>query len=838
MSTHAAGAERSLAPVVHEPAAGPPRPLSRPLRVGATPAATLALAGALCIVTFLAGGGLDLAPMTTLELALTLAAGAVVAGVVALVPAGARTYGLWTVGLLLAFTALTGLSVVWSVAPDASWQDAGRMLAYSGVFAATVAVVWIAPGGWRALLGAIVLAAVAVCGYALLTKVLPHRLDATDIYARLQEPYGYWNAIGLTAAMGAVGCLWLGARRAGHALLSALAYPAMGLMIVTLMLAYSRGALAALAVGVTAWMCLVPLRLRGARVLIVGALGAGPVVAWDFSRHALSSDKVALAARTTAGHQLGVLLAAMLVVLTLAGVAIGFFGDRRAPRPATRRAVGAALGALIVLAVLALGAGLAVSKRGLTGTISHDLSSLTDPNAAVPKNTPGRLTAIGSVRARYWKEALQIFEAHPALGAGAAGYETARLRYRTVPLDVRQAHGYVVQTLADLGIAGLALTLALFVAWMAAAGRSTHPFNRRWSARWPKRGFSPEASVPRLRSPPSIGWGTIPAAYTPERIGLLTMVCVVVVFGAHSFADWTWYVPGNACVALLCAGWLAGRGPLRAGNRAAPAGSPGAAVAGARPERAPTAGGEPGRPPAGPRSNGRPAALRLPVASELSPVRVGIAVAVVAGALLATWTEWQPQRSVDASEQALALVERNPVAALSAAQAGVERDPLSASALFRLSAIQHATGQGALARATLQKAVRLQPSNPETWLTLGEYDMPSDPRAAVEELRAAVYLDPESIPIQNAYVEALRAAGPGAAARASASAGTSGGGTATRNPAQKRARRPLVGSTARARGSAQKRARRPLASSTRRAPGTPPAPSTSTSSKRKSASRS
>ena len=475
-----------------------------------------------------------------------------------LAPTGTRLRGLWSIALLLAFTALTGLSVAWSVAPDASWQDAGRMLAYSGVFAAAVALAWIAPGGWRALLGAIVLAAAVVCGYALLTKILPDRLDANDIYARLQEPYGYWNAIGLTAAMGAIGCLWLGARRAGHAVLSALAYPAMGLMIVTLMIAYSRGALAALAIGVVAWMCLVPLRLRGARVLIVGALGAAPVVAWDFSRHALSSDGVALAARTTAGHRLGVLLAAMLIVLMLVGVAIGFFGDRRAPSAGARRSVGIALAGLLVLAVVAVAGALSMSSRGLTGTISHDLSSLTDPNAPVPKNTPGRLTAIGSVRARYWNEALEIFKAHPALGAGAAGYETARLRYRTQPLDVKQAHGYVVQTLADLGIVGLAIALALLVAWMAAAGRTTHPFNRRWTAQ---------------RSPPSVGWRHGRVAYTPERIGMLTMLCVVVVFGVHSFADWTWYVPGDACVALLCAGWLAGRGPLPAGNLATPGGA-------------------------------------------------------------------------------------------------------------------------------------------------------------------------------------------------------------------------------------------------------------------------
>ncbi len=43
---------------------------------------------------------------------------------------------------------------------------------------------------------------------------------------------------------------------------------------------------------------------------------------------------------------------------------------------------------------------------------------------------------------------------------------------------------------------------------------------------------------------------------------MLSMLCLVVVFGAHSLIDWTWYVPGDACVALLCAGWLAGRGEL------------------------------------------------------------------------------------------------------------------------------------------------------------------------------------------------------------------------------------------------------------------------------------
>jgi hypothetical protein len=855
VSAHAVTAEHRTVEIPLEPLPEPLPVAGRPRQRGTTMLATLAVAGLLCFATFLAGGGLNLGPMTTVELTFTLLAGGLIAGVLVFAATGVRFYGLWSIGLLLAFTALTGLSVVWSVAPDASWQDAGRMLTYSGVFAAAVAAAWLVPAGWRALLGGIVLAAVAVCAYALLTKALPNELSVNpeaNFYARLQEPYGYWNAIGLTAAMGAVGCLWLGARRSGHALLTALAYPAMGLEIVTLMLAYSRGALAALVVGTIAWMCIVPLRLRGARVLLVGGVGAAPVVGWDFSRHALSSEGVTLAARTTAGHQLGVLIGAMLIVLTLVGIAIGFFGDRRAPSADTRRATGIALVSLLVLVLLAGAGGLAASKRGLTGTISHDLSSLTNPNARVPANTPGRLTAVGSVRARYWKEALQVFKAHPALGAGAAGYGTARLRYRTQNLDVRQAHGYIPQTLADLGILGMAITSALLIAWMLAAGRSTHILDRRWRAK---------------RSPPSLAWRKEPLAYTPERIGMLAMLCIVVVFGVHSFADWTWYVPGDAFVALLCAGWLAGRGPLPAGRLDVPAGSPAAVlsplVASAPDERsadpqgaAVVLTGAPGTAhpkdgasiPTSALPTDGASRVRRPSARALGPVRIGVAIAVVAGALLAAWTEWQPQRSVEASEQAVALIEQNPQAALGAAQAGVERDPLSAVALFRLSAVEHAIGESALARATLQKAVQMQPSNPETWLTLGEYDLRSDPQAAVGELRAAVYLNPESVAAQNAYVQALQAVPPATAAARGSSASPAGlagrrgvaprrgvaGVTDRRNVTD---RRGIAGVTGRGGVPTQNRSRRALASRTRRASGNPPTAATVISAKPKSASK-
>ena len=93
-------------------------------------------------------------------------------------------YGLWPVGLLLAFAALTALSVVWSVQPDASWQNAGRMFAYSAVFGAAVALARAAPARWPAVLGGVTLAAVIVCGYALLTKVFPAAISTPTTSTR------------------------------------------------------------------------------------------------------------------------------------------------------------------------------------------------------------------------------------------------------------------------------------------------------------------------------------------------------------------------------------------------------------------------------------------------------------------------------------------------------------------------------------------------------------------------------------------------------------------------------------------------------------------------------
>jgi O-antigen ligase len=656
----------------------------------------LGIGAVLAAIALRAGGGLQLQPTTEVEMALELGGGVVAAAALLAGRDRRAAYGIPALLCFGALVAFTIASILWSVNPSDSWQEASRTLAYAVVFGVAMAFARFAPHRWAALVGGTVVASTIICGYALLTKVFPGALNPDEVYARLREPFGYWNAVGLMAALGAPGCLWLGARRDGHAAINALAYPALGLMLLTLLMAYSRGGLLALLIGLVVWFALVPLRLRGVAVLAASAGGAVLVAIWAFAQDGLSKDRMAIDQRAAAGHELGVLLIVLIAVLLAAGLAIGFAAAGRAPRSDIRRAAGVTILVALALVPIAGAGALAFSTRGLGGSISHGWKQLTDPHASTPPNDPGRLTAIGSVRARYWNEALKMWKGHPLKGVGAGGYATLRPRYRQDDLEVRHAHGYVVQTLADLGLAGMLISVALVGFWLIAAT----------SAVGRERGLS---------------WST---AFTPERIGLLTLLSIVVIFAAHSFVDWTWFVPGNAVVALLCAGWLAGRGPLL-------------------PEPMPGGGSLRDRMRAG---------LRI-------PLRAGLAAAAIVVALIAAWTTWQPLRSQNAMDDALAALEgKNINAARSDAQAAEDRNPLAVEPLFVRSVVEQQAGDTVAARRALENAVQLQPTNSEPWLRLADFDLNvlHDPAQAKAALGPALYLDPRSPTGIALYLQAQR----------------------------------------------------------------------------------
>jgi hypothetical protein len=647
-------------------------PTTRIRGVGVTIDAVLAtlLTVGFGLVVFLATGGTSLGPNTWVQIALLVIGVAGAAAFMLLRASRPPAQGIAALALFAALAVLSYLSIAWSVQPATSWLEADRTLSYLAAFAAAMALARLAPGRWPAVVGAVGAVSAIVCGYALLTKVFPATLNANDTLGRLRVPFDYWNATGLMAALGLPACLWAGTRPATGRALRSLSVPALGVLLATLVLSYSRGAVLAAVIGLGCWFVLVPLRLRGAALLGAGALGGAIAGAWALAHHAITHDGASLAARSAQGHTFGWVLLVLTILGALGGFALTRAMDGAALSAPVRRRIGTVLLIGVALVPVAGVAAAAASSRGLTGEASHVWNELTSttPSSGVGNN-PGRLAQLSNSRPLYWSEGLKVGEHAPLAGAGAGGFDTARTRYTTNPLEVAHAHSYAIETFADFGLIGIAVSLALLLAWGAAVRRTLIP--------------TPE--------------------HTSERIGLITMLAVVVTYGVSSLIDWTWFIPGVTVPALVCAGWLAGRGPL-----AATAPSPESRTFD-----------------------------RMPLG------RVAGAVAVLGATLIAAWFVWQPLHSSDQVSSAIDAMTRGDArAALADARGAADSDPVSVDPLWELSAIYSAVGDRAASRAELVKATGIQPSNAQTWQQLGSYDLQAHhPQLAMRELQRALRLD-------------------------------------------------------------------------------------------------
>src|SRR4051812_36028509 len=102
-------------------------------------------------------------------------------------------------GLALVLTWVV-MSSTWSLSSSASVREFDRGLL---VLSALAAALVLARRRMRPILGGLLFAIVVVCGYGLATRLFPARLGSFSPIAgyRLDEPLGYWNAVGLFAAM-------------------------------------------------------------------------------------------------------------------------------------------------------------------------------------------------------------------------------------------------------------------------------------------------------------------------------------------------------------------------------------------------------------------------------------------------------------------------------------------------------------------------------------------------------------------------------------------------------------------------------------------------------------
>jgi O-Antigen ligase len=653
--------------------------------------------GALVGVAFGAQGGTELTRTTITEIAMVAVSGCIVAAVF-LWGRSRTSHGITTLLVFTMFALLTAVSVLWSIAPELTYVETGRTFAYLALFGAAVAVGRVAPKAAPALLVALLIGAVVPVAFALASRIWPGALAENEVSNRLGQPFDYWNALGCVAAMAVPIAVWLGSRKTGSSTARMLAYPAMGACVLAILLTQSRGAAAAAVVGVIIWFALVPLRLRSLPVLLAPTAAAAGVAAWALSKDPFSKSLQPLSAKQDVAGEFGALVFLMLALLVLVGAAVEATGARRVPSARTRRRIGVVAVTAACLVPLAAFTSVAFSDRG----IGDRFDELTSETKVAPQEGGGRVFAASSSRGKYWREAFHVFDDRTFDGVGAGAFAYARLRHRTDASVTRHAHGWIPQNAADLGILGLLVTTALGLAWLLAALSGTNLLPRRLLRA--TRGEDDPEPLPRRD-------------WDDARIAIVAVTIVPVVFAVQSLVDWTWFIPAPAAMALVPAGFVAGRDPHWA-----------------RDER-----------PAEP-IRWRPDSNRI----------VAALVTLITAGLLA-WAIWLPEASDRATNDALALGEEHKYErALERTKDAENLNPLTPDPLLVRAAIDTQAGHEDAARESLERAVIKFPGDPQTWYRLAAFQLGTldAPEQALETLKGLLYIDPKSRPGQALFLNA------------------------------------------------------------------------------------
>jgi O-antigen ligase len=427
------------------------------------------------------------------------------------------------VGAFAALAGWTFLSATW--APDVSQPllEGQRTLLYAAVLLALLLVAERRPAP---VLAGVAAGITLLCGYALGTRLFPDRFGIFDPVSgyRLSEPIGYWNGLGLAAAVGTLVAAGF-ATRAEARPVRLLAAAALVVLLPTLYFTFSRGAWLALAGGLAATLALERRRLRVLALLLT--LAPAPALAvWLCSREpALRRDDTPLAQATGAGHRLALVLLGLAVLAAATALALAWVEPRvrfgRRARGGAPVAVVAAAAAGLVLALVHLGGPDPIGRR------AYDAFNAPPPSTSGDLNS--RLASFsGSWRSNMWRVAWRDYAAHPVLGSGAGSYERYWNRDRDIAYSVRDAHSLYLETLAELGPVGLALLALALAAPLVAAARAR-------------------------RSP-----------LAPAAAG------AYVAYLLHAGIDWDWELAAVTVAGLVVGGalMLAARG-----NRAAPSGS-------------------------------------------------------------------------------------------------------------------------------------------------------------------------------------------------------------------------------------------------------------------------
>jgi hypothetical protein len=410
----------------------------------------------------------------------------------------------------VALLALAGLaawmtaSIAWSPLRDPALADAERVWMYAGYLLLASALL----RGATARLVEPLLAAgtLVVGGYATATRLLPTLVPSehsASAGARLDQPLTYWNALGAVMAVGIVLLLRIASDETRPRALRAAALAAVPVNGLALYLTFSRGSLAAVAVGVITLLVLERNR-RATAIAVAGLACAGTVAALASAFPAVDSLAGDAATQRNAGLAV---LAGLVLACGLAALAEHAITRGAADRLRSRRALAAA--ALALAALVAAGV-FAVSRQ--PAAPPHGAPSI---GGELP-TTRARLSTLRSNRYDYWKVALHGFADKPFSGVGAHGFQQLWLQRRPIRENAQDAHSLYIETAAELGIVGVALLLGFLGGVIACL--------RRLLARPSGRALA-------------IGWTAASACWL-----------------VHAGVDWDWEMPAVSLLFLAIAG--------------------------------------------------------------------------------------------------------------------------------------------------------------------------------------------------------------------------------------------------------------------------------------------
>jgi hypothetical protein len=373
--------------------------------------------------------------------------------------AGLSRRGLVACGSLALFALWTLLSARWSHATGRALVSFDRVLLYLAVLT-LFACIPRTLQRFRWMLRGLLAGSATVSLIGLISRLLPAVWPTGHGLAeeRLSYPITYWNTFALLVAMACILAVHHTCDECEPRVVRVGAAALLPLLGATLLMTFSRGALAVTAIGVLAYIVIA--RPRG---FLGGALATAPTtalaVSQSYAAELIQRGTPLTPAAVTQGRHLGFILVicalsagliravALLLDARVARMSIVRWGSRRV------RLIGVVGVASVVIVAAATTHGPSLLTRQYEKFV-NDTHQARSPTEG-PRD---RLLYVGNDgRLPLWTVALEVFQRNPLKGSGAGTFRLQWELDQQGPFDRVYAYSLYAEVLAELGLVGIVL---------------------------------------------------------------------------------------------------------------------------------------------------------------------------------------------------------------------------------------------------------------------------------------------------------------------------------------------------------------------------------------------